>query len=119
MNNTLNANQSATFNFLNDRFQTTENGVWEIDQSYFYETVYDRIMNTEHFYTALTSSRRSVQSIIWEAIVDLCNDTLKHNGVCTNSEYVEEWFQHYWFDYGTFLVGLVEDLTEIREDAIE
>ena len=109
-----------TFEYLDGHFQTRENGKLTINKCYLLDSITMWVDNTESLITAITKDRhRKVESVVFEGLIDLCNNELKHSGNMATNYHIKKWFEKYGLDYKEELKPLVDAYKEEREESLK
>ena len=112
----LRTNQSATMNYLNGYFEDYNGNV---DLEYLNDSIEMVINNTEWIHEKLLSNRRSpVHSVVWCGLMELCDMELNSKGYKCSSAHLKKWLTSHNLDYKTCFTGLIEQLTEEREERL-
>lgn len=107
----LRTNQSATMNYLNGHFEDYNGNV---NLEYLNDSIEMVINNTEWIREKLVSNRRSpVHSVVWCGLMELNSEGYKCSGA-----HLKKWLASHNLDYKTCFTGLIERLTEEREEML-
>ena len=112
----LRTNQSATINYLNGHFEDYNGNV---DLEYLNDSIEMVINNTEWIREKLLNNRRSpVHSVVWCGLMELCDMELNSEGYKCSRACLKKWLTSHNLDYKTCFIGLIEQLTEEREEML-
>lgn len=112
----LRTNQSATMNYLNRHFEDYNDNV---NLEYLNDSIEMVIDNTKWIYEKLVSNRRSpIHSVVWCGLMELCDRELRNEGYKCSSAHLKKWLASHGLDYKTCFNGLIERLTEEREEML-
>lgn len=112
----LRTNQSATMNYLNGHFEDYNSNV---NLEYLNDSIEMIIDNTQWIREKLVSNRRSpIHSIVWCGLMELCDMELRDEGYKCSSAHLKKWLASHNLDYKTCFNGLIERLTEEREEML-
>lgn len=111
--------QAYTFEALKFQFIDEDTGI--IDIEYLNKFLSNYIDNVGDFYHALCDNRRSpVRSVVWHALVDIANKSLKQYGYgdyYASSDQLKKWLTKYGNGYDT-LADAISFATSLREQAM-
>lgn len=109
-------NMNVTMNYLNGHFEDYNGNV---DLEYLNESIEMVIDNTKWIHEKLVSNRRSpIHSVVWCGLMELCDMELNSEGYKCSSAHLKKWLASHNLDYKTCFTGLIEQLTEEREEML-
>lgn len=116
---TLHENIMKTHEYLDSHFQTSSNGTLTINIDYLLDSIKITLDNTRYLIEAVTANRcTKIESLVYSAILELCDMELKFDGFKSSSYHIKKWFEKYNLDYKEVLKPLIEAYKEEREEAL-
>ena len=108
----MKTNMNLTFSALNGYYLTSGE---KINAEYLCDAIVMWAMNTQNIYNELVRSSRKINSIVWEAFLDLANDHIKNEcrGYSCSGYQLKKWLATYGKGYDT-LSQAIEELQEER-----